>query len=399
MTGPGRMLLDLLILFVSAKLAGALFLRLRQPAVVGEILAGVVIGPHALGLFQHTEFHDLFAELGVVFLLFTVGLETDPTSLLRVGRQAAAVGAGGVILPFFFGFYLMHALGHRWPESLFVGAALTATSVGITARVMADLRQLDTLVARVILGAAVFDDILGMLALAIVSGLAMGTLSGAHIALLVVEATAFCVLAVLLGRPALHRVSPHVARIAGDASRNPLFSLAVALCFAFSVLAYKIGLAGIVGAFFAGILFAELREAPELRRSMDPIYELLVPIFFVLMGAKVDLARLITWEVLPIGLILTALAIVGKLIGCGLAALPSGRWEALTIAVGMIPRGEVGLVVAMIGLSKGVVSTEVYSMVVLMCILTSLLAPPPLRVLLSRRRAEAEEGPAGEGRP
>jgi len=397
---PARFLLDLLILFASAKLVGALFLRLRQPAVVGEILAGVLIGPYALKLFQHSEFLDAFAELGVVFLLFMVGLETDPTSLVRVGREAAAVGTAGVILPFFFGFFLMRGLGHGLPESLFAGAALTATSVGITARVMTDLGRIGTRVARIILGAAVFDDVLGLLVLAVVSGLAGKGLSGSHIAVLLAEATAFCVLALALGRPAVHRISPHVARITGDASRNPLFALAVALCLGFSVAAYSIGLAGIVGAFFAGILFAELREAPELRRSMEPIYELLVPIFFVLLGAKVDVGRLMTWQVLPVGLVLTALAIVGKLIGCGLVSLPAGRWEALTIGVGMIPRGEVGLVVAMIGLSRKVVSPDIYSMVVLMCILTSVLAPPPLRVLLSRPEvAEVEEGPTGEGRP
>ncbi len=352
MPEAGRMLLDLLILFVSAKIAGGIFIRLRMPAVVGEILAGIVIGPHALGLFKITEFHNLFAELGVVFLLFTVGLETDPMSLLRVGKEAVAVGSFGVVLPFIFGYLLMHHLGNSVAEALFVGAALTATSVGITARVMSDLRRITTRVARVILGAAVIDDVLGMLVLAVVSGVAVGILSPVHIAVLSAEATAFCVLAVVLGRPAVHRVSPHFTRIVGDASRDPLFALAVSLCFAFSVVAFKIGLAGIVGAFFAGILFAELKEAPDLRRSMEPIYELLVPIFFVLMGAKVDVHRLFTIDVLPVGLIMTGLAIVGKMVGCGVAALPGGRWHALTIGIGMIPRGEVGLVVAMIGLGR-----------------------------------------------
>ncbi len=394
------MLLDLLILFTSAKIAGGIFTRLRMPAVVGEILAGVIIGPYALGLFEITEFHDLFAELGVVFLLFTVGLETDPKSLLRVGREAVAVGTAGVVLPFLFGYGLMHALGHSVPEALFVGAALTATSVGITARVMTDLKRITTRVARVILGAAVIDDVLGMLVLAVVSGMAVGILSASHIALLTVEAVAFCVLAVVLGRPAVHRVSPHFTRIVGDASKDPLFALAVALCFGFSVIAFKIGLAGIIGAFFAGILFAELKEAPQLRRSMEPIHELLVPIFFVLMGAKVDVHRLFTMEVLPIGLLMTGLAIVGKLAGCGAAALPGGRWHALTIGVGMIPRGEVGLVVAMIGLDSGVVSNDVYGMVVLMCIVTSLVAPPVLRPLLaSPAMMEEPPGPVGEGRP
>lgn len=395
------MLSDLLILFAAAKLAGALFTRLRQPPVVGEILAGIVVGPHLLHLFEHTEFHDIFAELGVVFLLFMVGLETDPTRLLQVGLQASAVATGGVVLPFLFGFLLMHGLGHPLAESLFVGAALTATSVGITARVMSDLRRLGTKVARIVLGAAVIDDILGLLVLAVVVGLARGALSLTHLLLLVVESVAFCVLAVVLGRPAVHRVSPHMHRIVGETSRDPLFALAVALCLGFSVIADKIGLAGIVGAFLAGLLFAELREAPQLRRSIEPIHELLVPIFFVLMGAKVDIHRLATWEVLPVGLAVTGLAILGKLVGCGLAALQSGRWQALAVAVGMIPRGEVGLVVAMIGLSSGAISPDVYSMVVLMCILTSLLAPPPLRILLSRPDVGevSPDRPAEEGRP
>jgi len=394
------MLFDLFLLFVSAKLAGALFLRLRQPAVVGEILVGILIGPYALGVFEYSEFHDVFAELGVVILLFVVGLETDPAALLRVGREAAAVGALGVIVPFFLGFAIMDAFGHPTTESLFVGAALTATSVGITARVMADLKRLGTRVAQVILGAAVFDDILGMLVLAIVSGLSAGVLSGSHIAVLVAESVAFCVLAVILGRPAVRRISPHFTRLAGDTSRNPLFALAVALCFAFSALADTIGLAAIIGAFFAGILFSELREAPEIRADMAPIYELLVPIFFVLMGAKVDLSRLLTWEVLPLGLLVTLLAVLGKLVGCGVAALPSGGWQALTIGIGMIPRGEVGLVIALIGLSRGLISGDVYGMVILMCMVTSLLAPPPLRILLSHPAlAPAEEGPGAEGRP
>jgi Kef-type K+ transport system membrane component KefB len=399
MSEAGRMILDLLVLFVAARIAGAICERLRQPAVVGELLVGIAIGPHLLGLVRESGFQDLFAQLGVVFLLFVVGLETDPRGLLRVGRHAAAVAVAGVVLPFGLGFSLSRLLGHTNNESLFVGAALAATSVGITARVMGDLGQLQTVVARVVLGAAVFDDILGLLVLAIVSGAASGTLSAARIGLLVGESVAFCVLAVVLGRPALHRISPRVARQAPDASRDPLFALAVALCFAFSALADRIGLAGIVGAFLAGILFAEIPEAPALRRSMRPIYELLVPIFFVLMGVKVNLPSLLSWEVLPLGLLITLAAIVGKVIGCGLSALPLGRRAALAIGLGMMPRGEVGLVVALVGLSRHVIGSQLYSMVVLMCLLTSLIAPPLLRLVLAGPPVPERQGPGEEGRP
>jgi Kef-type K+ transport system membrane component KefB len=387
----GRMLLDLFILFTAGRIGGAAFALLRQPAVVGEILAGLLIGPHILGLVGDSPIHEVFAQLGVVFLLFIVGLETQPRSLLRVGRQAASVGTMGVIVPFVGGMLLMRGLG--WPllEALFVGTALTATSVGITARVMADLGVLHTPVAQVILGAAVFDDILGMLVLAVVSGLAAGTLSAGQISLLAGESIAFCVLAFYLGRHAVRRLSPRLSLFAEASGRDAVFAVAMMLCFAFSALAEIIGLAAIIGAFFAGIIFAEIPDAPRLRRSMQPIYELLVPIFFVLTGVRVDLHRLFTLDALPLGLLITLVAILGKLIGCGAAALPMGRKNALTIGIGMAPRGEVGIVVALIGLSRGVMSSSIYAEIILMSVLTSLFAPPILRMLLVRQKPLAAE--------
>ncbi|MGD0110727.1 MAG: cation:proton antiporter [Armatimonadota bacterium] len=381
----GRMLFDLFILFAAARIGGAVFVLLRQPAVVGEILAGILIGPHILGMVGDSPMHEVFAELGVVFLLFIVGLETQPRSLLQVGRQAASVGAAGVIVPFLGGLLLMRGLGRPLLESLFVGTALTATSVGITARVMADLGVLHTRVARVILGAAVFDDILGMLVLAVVSGLAAGTLSMGQISLLTGESIAFCLLAFYLGRHAVRRLSPPLSAFAEASGRDAVFAVAMMLCFAFSAFAESIGLAAIIGAFLAGIIFAEIPDAPRLQRSMQPIYELLVPIFFVLTGVRVDLHRLLTPDVLPVGLLITLIAILGKLIGCGAAALPLGRKEALTIGIGMAPRGEVGIVVALIGLSRGVMSHDIYAQIVLMSVLTSLFAPPLLRMLLVRQ--------------
>jgi Kef-type K+ transport system membrane component KefB len=299
-----------------------------------------------------------------------------------VGRQAAGVGLAGMVAPFGLALLLMKALGRPTNEALFVGVALTATSVGITARVLSDLGYLGTRVARIILGAAVLDDILGMLVLATVSSMAAGSVSIPEILVLLVEAVAFLVIAVVVGRPAMRRLSPRLSRLAAGSSGNPLFAVAIALCFAFSALASVIGLAAIIGAFFAGIIFAEIREASEVRRSMAPIYELLVPIFFVLMGTRVDVHRLLSAEVLPVGLLITVIAIIGKLGACGLSAYRMGWRDALAVGVGMTPRGEVGIVVALIGLSRGVISSDVYSQVILMSVLTSLFAPSLLRILL-----------------
>jgi len=384
MSDTARLLIDLFLLFAAARLAGTLFLRLNQPAVVGEILAGLLIGPHLLGLVSHTPSQDAFAQLGVVFLLFVVGLETDPARLWRVGRHALLVAALGVTASFGLGYALLRGFHSPIPESLFVATAVAATSVGLAGRVLADLGKLGTVVASVILGAAIVDDVLGMLLLAVVSNAARGAFSGREILILVAETVAFLGLAVLLGRPAVHRLTPRLARYDEDQGRSPIFALAVILCFAFSALAEVIGLAAIIGAFFAGVIFAETEEAPELRRSMRPIYELLVPIFFVLLGVRVDLPALAHWSLLGLGALVILAAIFGKLLGCGLGALRLGKREALAVALGMIPRGEISLVIALVGLSRGVISSGIYSTLVLMCLVTSLLAPPLLRAALAR---------------
>jgi Kef-type K+ transport system membrane component KefB len=399
MPETSRIFFDLFVLFASARIGGAILQRLRQPAVVGEILAGMIIGPHLLHLVGESEFHHIFAELGVVFLLFMVGLETQPSGLWRVGRQAGAVALLGIAVPFGLAMLLMQILQRELVEALFVGAALTATSVGITARVLSDLGYTGTRVARIILGAAVIDDILGILILAVVTGLAAGRLSLIEIELLTLEAVAFIAAVLLVGRFAVRRISPRLSSRAGGTSRSPLFAVAIALCYALSALADRIGLAAIIGAFFAGIIFAEIPEARELRRSMAPIYAILVPIFFVLMGARVDTPRLLSMEVLPVGLLITVVAVIGKLVGCGLGAWRLGRRDALAVGVGMTPRGEVGIVVAVIGLSKGVISSDIYSQVIMMSILTSLFAPSLLRTLLVPPTGESAAEQAQEPPP
>lgn len=384
MTETGRLLLDLFLLFAAARAAGAVCQRLHQPAVVGEIVAGMVIGPHALGLVRHSASQEVFAQLGVVFLLFIVGLEIDPARLWKVSGQAVRVAGLGVTASFGLGYLLLRALHYPVPVSLFVATAIAATSVGVAARVLADLGRLGTMVASVILGAALCDDVLAMLALAVVSGFARGGFSGSEVLVLLAETALFLGLAVWLGRAAVHRLTPRLARYDEEQGRSPVFALAVALCFAFSALAEWVGLAAIIGAFFAGIIFSETDEAPELRRSLQPIYELLVPIFFVLMGVQVDLPRLAQWPVLGAGGLVVVVAIVGKLLGCGLGARRLGRRGALAVGVGMIPRGEISIVVALVGLSRGLVSSDIYSMIILVCLVTSLLAPPLLRKALAR---------------
>jgi Kef-type K+ transport system membrane component KefB len=380
-----RMLVTLFALYVAARLAGAAARRLRQPAVVGEILIGVLIGPHALGLVRYRgleSFFELFAELGVVFLLFVVGLESDPAGIWRVGRAAAAVASFGVVIPFTLGGVVAEVLGLTHPQALFIGAALTATSVGITARVFDDLGQLGSRVASVVLGAAVLDDILGLSLLSIVQGVTGGRVSPVEILLLIVEAIAFVAVALLLGRPAVHRITPRLAGGDSGVARSPIFAFAIILCLGFSALAAGIGLAAIVGAFFAGILFAGTEQAQPLRDAMQPIYQLLVPVFFIVMGLQVNLSPLTGWVAWGGALLIIVVAIAGKLIACGLSAMSLGRREALVVGIGMVPRGEVGIVVAL----AAIATDYLYSVIILMSIVTSIVAPPFLRLALARAR-------------
>ncbi len=286
--GDTRVLLTLFLMLVAAKLMAELFERLRQPAVAGEILAGVVIGPSLLGWAAPSEITSLLAEIGVIFLLFTVGLETKPAAIFKVGKQAAVVAVLGVLAPFLGGWLLMRAWGSTSIEALFVGTAMVATSVGITARVLSGMGLLDAPTARIILGAAVIDDILGLLVLAIVSSMAAGTVNYLEILTTAALAIGFTAFVALVGAPVVTRVAPSVERMR---SGQGIFIFGLVLCLGLSVAASYIGVAAIIGAFLAGMALAEAAEDnPKMHRQMSGVTEFLVPFFLVNIGMQLSLS-------------------------------------------------------------------------------------------------------------
>jgi Kef-type K+ transport system membrane component KefB len=366
-------LLSLLTVFAAGKIGGELFERLHQPAVVGELLAGVVAGPAVLGLIHSNSTLQTVSTMGVVVLMFAVGLETRVSDLFRVGRTALLVAVLGVIIPFGAGVAFGAAFGFSRPEALFVGTALVATSVGVTARVLADRGLLARRTAAVILAAAVIDDVLGMVVLSIVTGTVSGDFGLLSLAVVLAQVAAFIAFELFVAPRLVRRHGHYLERLR---IKDAPFVVAILVMLGLAALAEAIGLAGIVGAFFAGMMFAETSERWELDRKTRPLYEWLVPYFFVLAGSQVDLAVLLRPAVLLPGLLLAAIAIVTKVVGCGIGALPEGGRAALAVGVGMVPRGEVGLIVASVGLASNAITPAVYGMVVLVVAISTVVVPP-----------------------
>jgi Kef-type K+ transport system membrane component KefB len=410
-------LLGLAAIFVVAKVGGEIFERMNQPAVLGELIAGIAVGSLALfgvggvdALRTHAVINAL-AEIGVIILLFEVGLESNLAEMLEVGWSSLLVAAAGVVAPFFLGWGVSRyflpeeaTLGH-----VFIGATLCATSVGITARVLRDLGRLQTRESRIILGAAVIDDVLGLLILAVVAGAirasaAGGTLAPVTVAFIAGKSAAFLVGAVVVG----HFVVPHLFRGAGRfEGRGVLLTMSLAFCFLLAWAAAGVGLAPIVGAFAAGLVLDEAhfesfckRGERQLNELLAPVSAVLVPVFFVLMGMKVDLSAFARVRLLGFAAALTAVAIIGKQV-CSLAVVERGV-NRLSVGLGMIPRGEVGLIFAGIGATlmlpnaqgvpEPVIGTATFGAVVIMVIVTTLVTPPALKWSLQRTPVEPEPG-------
>jgi len=399
---PG-LLLALVVLLAAAKLAGAAAERLGQPAVLGELLAGVLLGalPLAglggLAYAGHDPVLEALAELGVILLLFEVGLSTRLAELLRVGLSALLVALVGVLVPMALGFGAgMWLLPGRHPYvPLFLGATLSATSVGITARVLRDMEKIRTAEGQIILGAAVIDDVLGLLVLAVMVGLAGAEGGGGRgpwltLAAVSAKAVGFLAGALIVGRalaPRLFRLGARV-RVHGA-----VFTLALLVCLGLSWAADRVGLAPIVGAFAAGLVLEGvsfeqlLPQGDRLEDLLLPLSTVLVPLFFVRMGLRVDLAALVSGGAPLLALALTVAAIAGKQ-ACGLAVVTRGV-DRVAVGLGMIPRGEVGLIFAGIGLRLAAGGAPVlgpgeFAAVVAMVMITTVLTPPLLRWRLAR---------------
>jgi Kef-type K+ transport system membrane component KefB len=375
---PARLLWDLFVIFALARLGGEAAVRLGQPSVVGEVLAGAVAGEHALGWVRTTPTLQSVAELGVVFLLFQVGLENRFSELRRVGPTAAGVALWGAAVPFAAGAALLEGLGFARPTALFVGAAIATSSVGATARVLGELGALRERTSQVILGAAVIDDVLGLLLLAAVLGAAQGGIAPARVAVLGAEALFFLVFAALVGT---RLAAAHGPKLDALRSADGPFSAAVALCLGLSALAARIGLAAIVGAFQAGMVMAETRERFQLERRVGPVAGLLSPYFFAVSGMGVDLRALRSGRALALLGAVLAVAVAGKLVACSVAARRLGGRAALLVGAGMVPRREVALLVATAGQAAGVLDPELYAIILLVTLVTTVVAPPALRAL------------------
>jgi Kef-type K+ transport system membrane component KefB len=369
--------LAMLIIFGSAKLLAELFERLGQPGIVGEILAGALVGPSVLGWIHPSEMLKALSDLGVMFLLFGVGLEVKASELLKVGGKATLVAIIGVIVPFFAGWGILSIWGAPQIEAVFVGAAMVATSVGITASVLSAQGLLHEVASKIILAAAVIDDVLGLIVLAIVSSVARGRINFWEIALIAVLATAFTIVMAFWGTTAAKRLLP----IFGSRARadEAEFHIALVFLFALALLAQYTGVAAIVGAFLAGLALSDSADA-RVRTLTRGVSELLVPFFLAGIGLHLNFGVFRSISTIILALVVLAAAIVTKLIGCGAGALSLGWNNVLKVGLGMVPRGEVGMVVAQIGLGMSVISTQVYGVVVFMAVATTLVTPLLLKI-------------------
>jgi Kef-type K+ transport system membrane component KefB len=404
------------VMLIAAKLGGELFERIKQPAVLGELIIGIIIGNLALlGLtaaepLKTSAIIAALAEVGVIILLFEVGLESNLGEMLEVGRSSLFVALAGVVAPFLLGWGVA---AYFLPEEsrlahLFIGATLCATSVGITARVLKDMRRLQTRESRIILGAAVIDDVLGLVILAVVAGAIKATAAGATLSILDTALIAGKAIVFLFGAIAVGRyLTPHIFWRAGRLEvSGVLLALSIAFCFLLAWAAAKVGLAPIVGAFAAGLVLDEIhfetfeeRGKHDLQRLVAPVGAVLVPIFFVLMGMKVDLRAFARVELLGFAAALTLAAIIGKQV-CSLVVVERGLNRA-AIGLGMIPRGEVGLIFAGIGATlmmpnaQGVVEPVIgagtFGVIVIMVIVTTLATPPALKRSLARSSPPVED--------
>ena len=391
-------ILEVFVIFAAAKAAGEVFVRLRQPAIVGELLIGLVLGPHLLGWLHVNLATTTLSELGIVVLLFTAGLETRRTDLMSVGRPALAASVAGMVLTGGVALLVVRAFGFSLRGAAVAAVALAPSSVGIAARAFGDLGMVASRPARVVLGAAVVDDVVTLAVLPLALGIG-GERSTASVLVSLSGAVGFLVL--------VSSVGPRLARRYGGALERPRirrapFVVSFAICLGLAALAERVGLVALVGAFLAGMVLAESREQYDLERRMEPLFDFLVPFFFVLAGATLD-PRALADAGIPFLVTVVGATLVAKLIGCGAGAVGLPLRERLAVGSGMVPRAEVTLAVAAAALGSGDIQPPVFSALVAAVLVTSLVAPALIKasVPAAERRARLhppEAPPEGSGR-
>ncbi|QDR79059.1 cation:proton antiporter [Sporomusa termitida] len=379
--------LQMLIILLTTKLAGELSIRLGQPAVLGKLISGILIGPAVLGWIDKSETIMQISEIGVLLLMFLAGLETDIQALNQNCNSCIAVAVGGVILPLTFGYFAGLGIGLEPSHSLFLGLILSATSVSISAQTLKELGQLKSRECTTILGAAVLDDVLVVIILAIM----MSFLTGEQVSLSLLIGKKILFFAVIgfLGWKAVPWLLKKFAPLRVS---EPVTSAAVLICFFFAYLAESLGVAGIIGAFAAGLAIAQTKFKHQVERKIEPMaYAFFVPVFFVSIGLSVSFAG--TGSQIGIIIGLTLIAILTKLFGSGIGARLTGcnNKSSLRIGAGMISRGEVALIIAAIGLEANLLEAELFTAVIIVVILTTLVTPPLLKTLFAGQKCENQE--------
>jgi len=386
--------LALFVLLLAAKVGEEVFRRLGQPGIVGELVGGFVVGPYALGLVSSAALEPggavaIFAELGAVILLFSVGLEVRTDDLLSVGRPALATALIGMVLPVLAGLAVGLALDVGLPTSAIFGLALAATSIGITSRALGELGVLDRRFARIILGAAIVDDILALILIGVVTGVVQGDLSASTV-LVAFSGIGLVALGFFVAR--------RVRGLSKTAFTWPLFAdtplvVAFLLMLALAIVSSVAGLAAIIGAFVAGLIVAETEAQHDVEHETRTLVTIFVPFFFAYTGAQVDIAAFLDPTVLAISLALGLLGILTKAIGGIIGAWSAGRWTSVAVGFGMVPRGEVGIVVAGLGVSLGILTAEGFNEVLAAVVITTIAAPFLLRFAVPRAIREAGDEP------
>ncbi len=374
---------QLAILLLTALIAYLIFTKINQSIIIGEILLGILIGPSILGVVTYTPFVQDIAMLGAILLLFVIGFEFKIKDVYNL--RFAVIATFGVIIPWIAGYFFAQYIGYNFITSFFIGTTLTATSIAITANVLRELGKLHTEPARAIIGAAVIDDVLGLIVLSFATQLQHGALQSLDILKIIALVAAFFIIGILIGRPAVRWLMEHFEQTTIARKHvETILILAFVIAFLFSAAAESIGLSAIVGAFLAGITMegVKARENADFRKGADHVQMIFAPVFFISLGVLIDFHQLTT-DIIWFILALTAIAILTKLVGCYLGARIGhmSHKDSLIVGIGMAPRGEVAMIVAVIGLEASVITQEIYTAVIMMSLLTTLFVPAILRYM------------------